>query len=102
MKRFVIQGHVDTAGEVTTVRGAGGRHEITITFDSSFDTLVVPKGSITIDGVSLTVVDAGDSSLSVALIPHTLQETTLGELEEGAMVNLEFDIVGKYIVKTNS
>jgi len=95
----IVQGHVDTVGEVTGILEGDGQYELSISFDASFDTLVVPKGSITIDGVSLTVVKADLAKLSVALILHTLKETTLGELREGDNVNLEFDVIGKYLQK---
>ena len=95
----IVQGHVDTTGEVEAVRESDGSHMLAIMYDSKHSGLVVSKGSVTIDGVSLTVVDADSEKLSVALIPHTLKGTTLGELKEGDMVNLEFDIIGKYLSK---
>lgn len=94
----IVQGHVDTVGDVVAV-AVGDGHHVTISFDATFAHLVVPKGSITIDGVSLTVVDCTESTLTVALIPHTLKHTTLSDLEEGSQVNLEFDIIGKYITR---
>lgn len=94
----VVQGHVDCAGSVSNITSAEGWTTITISHDHSFDKLVVPKGSIAINGVSLTVVDPAPGQLSVALIPHTLEITTLGTLSTDQTVNLEFDILGKYIL----
>jgi len=93
----IVQGHIDAVGEVATVSSAHGRH-LTLTFDPSCSRLVVSKGSITIDGVSLTITEVNEGSFSVALIPHTIEVTTLGSAEKGTRVNLEFDIIGKYLL----
>jgi riboflavin synthase len=95
----VVQGHVDTVGKISQINRLGETALFDIIFDPQFDELVVEKGSITIDGVSLTVVKVVPGGLSVALIPYTLNLTTLGEKREADEVNLEFDILGKYIVK---
>ena len=95
----IVQGHIDTVGTAIVTATKENNWTLTVSFDQQFDYLVVPKGSITIDGVSLTVVDPRSRELSVALIPHTLENTTLGALKEGSQVNLEFDIVGKYLQK---
>lgn len=97
----IVQGHIDAVGEVTAVSSVHGRH-LTVTFDPSYSRLVVPKGSITIDGVSLTITEVNEGSFSVALIPHTIEETTLGSAEQGTRVNLEFDIIGKYILRNQN
>ncbi|MDA8597019.1 riboflavin synthase [Candidatus Pacebacteria bacterium] len=97
----IVQGHIDTVGEVQSVLTQDNRYELAISFTAPFTQLVVPKGSITIDGVSLTITNMTTDTFSVALIPHTLRETTLGTLREGDKVNLEFDIVGKYLVQKN-
>lgn len=91
-----VTGHIDTVGRVVkrTVGRAGRLLEIS--FPAAFDPLIVDKGSIAVDGVSLTVVKAGRGRFSVALIPQTCQETTLGHQAAGDHVNLEFDLAGKY------
>lgn len=95
----IVQGHVDTIGTVEAIDKADG-YRVTISFDKSFNNLVIDKGSITINGVSLTVTATSNNQLSVALIPHTLKNTTLSSLTKGSIVNLEFDILGKYILKS--
>ena len=92
-----VQGHVDTVGEVVQIDRTHG-WEMAVEYGSDFSKLVVLKGSICIDGVSLTVARAKGNQLTVALIPHTLEHTTLGHLTVGDKVNLEFDMLGKYIV----
>ncbi len=87
----LVQGHVDTVG--TIVEGAPN---LTVEMDSSLSRYVVEKGSITVDGVSLTVVDPTPNSFSVALIPHTAEVTTLGTKGPGDLVNLEVDMMAKY------
>ncbi len=93
-----VQGHVDEVGTVTEIK-EGNDRLVQITYSPSNGALVVPKGAITINGVSLTVVDVSAKSFSVALIPYTTKHTTLGKLKVGDKVNLEFDMIGKYIVK---
>ena len=95
----MVQGHVDTVGKISKLERAGETAVYSIVFDQKFAELVVTKGSITIDGVSLTVSKVESGVLFVALIPYTLSHTTLGEKKVGEEVNLEFDILGKYIVK---
>lgn len=95
----VVQGHADTVGEISAIDQVGETAVFKVSFPESFSNLVVEKGSITIEGVSLTVVEAGAGLLSAALIPHTLSRTTLGDKKPGEAVNLEFDILGKYILK---
>jgi riboflavin synthase len=93
----VMQGHVDAVGSVRTVEPEGeGRR---IWFDAPHDVLryVVEKGSIAVDGVSLTVAELDGDGFAVALIPHTLVETTLGDFEPGRTVNLEADVLAKYV-----
>ena len=93
---FVL-GHVDCVGRVRRIEESGGSRTVSITYPTEFDSLVVPVGSIAIDGVSLTVAGSGSALLSVALIPYTLGNTTIAALQEGSEVNLEFDILGKYV-----
>lgn len=96
-----VQGHVDGLGLVTKVQ-KGDDYRIYVEFPTQFAELVIYKGSITINGVSLTVASVEDNTLSVALIPHTLEHTTLGILKKGDNVNLEFDVIGKYVAKIMS
>lgn len=93
----IVQGHVDATGEVAGLEAVGEDVRLEIACASEFAELLVDKGSVTIDGVSLTVVAASPERFDVALIPHTLRETTLGGLHEGQRVNLEADILGKYV-----
>jgi riboflavin synthase len=93
-----VQGHVDGVGIVTKVSKDAG-HDVYLRFPPESRELVIPKGSIAINGVSLTVAAVADNTLRVALVPHTLEHTTLGLLGVGDRVNLEFDMIGKYIVR---
>lgn len=95
---FVL-GHVDCVGTVRAALTGAGRHEIRVAYPEKYDGLVVEKGSVAIDGVSLTVGRAGGGELSVFVIPHTLGETTLGSRRAGDSVNIEFDILGKYALR---
>ena len=94
-----VQGHVDCVGNVLQVRELEGSREIRIGFPEKFQPFIVPIGSIAINGVSLTVADVRENSFSVAIIPYTFDNTTINHLNVGDGVNLEFDILGKYIVK---
>jgi riboflavin synthase len=94
-----VQGHVDGVGQVSSVEQGDGLR-LSVTFDPSDRDLVVEKGSITIDGISLTVATVTDNVLTVALVPYTLEHSTIGELRVGDTVNLEFDIIGKYVINS--
>lgn len=96
----LVSGHVDDVGKVEHVRRVGRSIELAITFDRKHDPLVIDKGSIAIDGVSLTVNSVQPGRLVVNLIPHTSGATTLADLRAGESVNLEFDMIGKYILKS--
>jgi riboflavin synthase len=93
----LVQGHVDGVGEVASVEGdpLGSRMRVRVPDD--LRRFVVEKGSIAVDGVSLTVTDVADSSFGMALVPFTLQATTLGAARVGDLVNLEADVVAKYV-----
>lgn len=93
----IVQGHVDGTGAVRELRRTGDDVRLEIACASDFAELLVEKGSVAIDGVSLTVVGVGDTGFDVALIPHTLEVTTLGGLHAGDPVNLEADVLGKYV-----
>ena len=93
----IVQGHVDEKGRGREARRDGDDVRLDIEAPSAFAELLVEKGSVAIDGVSLTVVGVGAGGFDVALIPHTLDFTTLGALETGDPVNLEADVLGKYV-----
>ena len=92
-----VQGHVDGLGTIWDVREEGFSHVVTIGAPPEILRYVIEKGSIAVDGVSLTVSGLGDDWLQVSLIPETLERTTLGEATTGATVNLEVDVLAKYI-----
>ncbi len=94
----LVQGHIDDTGTVSQIK-KGNDFRLYITFDPKHKALVVNKGSITINGISLTVAEIKDSELAVSLIPYTLKHTTLGDLAVGDKVNLEFDLIAKHIHK---
>ncbi len=94
-----VSGHVDDVGLIVEAKPIGASVELSVIFDKKFVRLVVDKGSITINGVSLTVNSAIENRLTVNLIPHTLESTNLKNLIANDKVNLEFDIIGKYAVK---
>ncbi len=93
----LVQGHVDGTGLCTSILSIGGSHEITFLFEKKFSPLIVEKGSICINGVSLTAFQVNDDTFKVAIIPYTWSNTNFQFLKENDIVNLEFDMVGKYI-----
>jgi len=93
----IVQGHVDTLGTCTRIEELDGSWEYY--FDYETEDVTVAKGSITVNGTSLTVCDSDDKSFSVAIIPYTYDNTFFKYLKVGSKVNLEFDIVGKYVAK---
>lgn len=93
----LVQGHVDATGVVERIITDDGRWEMWVGFPPTYRKWLIPVGSVCINGVSLTVADLTDRSLKVAIIPHTLAVTTLGNLAVGDPVNLEFDMLAKYI-----
>lgn len=95
---FVL-GHVDTTGKVKQVKELSNSHFITITFPEGYQKYLIPVGSIAIDGVSMTVAELGKDEFSVGVIPHTWEETIFADKEVGDTVNLEFDVLGKYIIQ---
>ncbi len=95
----LVSGHVDTRGRVEERRSAGDFTLFSFSLDAGLAKYVIEKGSITIDGVSLTVNSCTGNRFSVSIIPHTLAVTTLGQLKQGDQVNLEVDIIGKYVEK---
>ncbi len=93
----IVQGHVDTRGTCEKVEDLNGSWKYTFTYD--FNQPTVSKGSITINGVSLTVVDSEKGRFSVCIIPYTYEHTNFHTFENGSVVNLEFDIIGKYVAR---
>ncbi|MDP2386554.1 MAG: riboflavin synthase [Bacteroidota bacterium] len=95
----IVQGHVDQTGICTKIEDQNGSWKYTFTHLPVNNNVTVEKGSICVNGTSLTVVDSGDNSFSVCIIPYTYENTVFKYLKVGDEVNLEFDIVGKYIAK---
>ena len=93
----IVQGHVDQTGQCIYKRDSNGSTYFTFTYDASLNNITIEKGSITVNGVSLTVVDSSENQFSVAIIPYTLEHTTFKNLKKEAIVNLEFDVIGKYV-----
>lgn len=95
----IVQGHVDQIGACTSIKELDGSWEYTFEYDSSLGNITIEKGSITVNGVSLTVVNSKKSSFSVAIIPFTFEHTNFNSFKKGVIVNLEFDVLGKYVTK---
>lgn len=93
----IVQGHVDQIGVCTEVVETNGSWRYTFKYDPVLKNITIEKGSITVNGVSLTVVNSKKDQFSVAIIPYTYNNTTFKDLNEGDYVNLEFDVVGKYV-----
>ena len=93
----IVQGHIDQTGTCSAIQEEAGSTRFTFEYNPSTGNVVIEKGSITVNGVSLTVVDATRDSFSVAVIPYTLAHTNLQHLQIGSIVNLEFDVIGKYV-----
>lgn len=97
----IVQGHVDQTGVCTNIKEANGSWVFTFEYDSSLQNITIEKGSITINGTSLTVVNSGLNSFSVAIIPYTYEHTNFNRFKIGTTVNLEFDVIGKYVARLN-
>lgn len=95
----IVQGHVDQTATCTAVSEAQGSWYFTFEYDPTKGNITVEKGSVTVNGVSLTVVNSGVSSFQVAIIPFTYEVTNFHQIKPGTVVNLEFDIIGKYVAK---
>jgi len=93
----IVQGHVDQTGICTEIREAEGSWYFSFEYDPSLHNITIEKGSITVNGVSLTVVNSKANSFSVAIIPYTYQHTNFHSFKVGTKVNLEFDVIGKYV-----
>jgi riboflavin synthase len=95
----IVQGHVDQTGICTAVEEKDGSWFFSFEYDNAKANPTIEKGSITIDGTSLTVVDSGANTFSVAIIPYTYENTRFNSYQVGTVVNLEFDVIGKYVAK---
>jgi len=95
----IVSGHVDGVGEVLSIESEGGSHRVRIRVPRPLHRYIAPKGSITVEGVSLTVNEVEDDVFGVNLIPHTWDVTTLGELKPGSRVNLEIDMLARYLAR---
>jgi len=93
----IVQGHVDQVGYVKALQEAEGSWLFTFQYDPASGNVTVEKGSIAVNGVSLTCFNSGEDEFTVAIIPYTFENTTFGSLKKGDVVNLEFDIIGKYV-----
>lgn len=93
----IVQGHVDQTGICTGIKDENGSWRFTFEYDATLGNVTIEKGSITIDGTSLTVVDSKNNSFSVAIIPYTYEHTRFKDYKIGTIVNLEFDVIGKYV-----
>lgn len=93
----IVQGHVDTIGTITNIKNNGNSFDVFISVDAKFIPYIVPKGSITIDGVSLTVNEVFKDSFRLTIIPHTMKETLFSSYKKGSKVNIETDMFARYI-----
>ena len=98
----IVQGHVDQTGICKSIEEANGSWYFTFEYDSNFNNITIEKGSITINGVSLTVVNSKEKEFSVAIIPYTFEHTNFKNVQIGTTINLEFDVVGKYVARLYS
>jgi riboflavin synthase len=95
----IVQGHVDQTGICKSVEETDGSWRFTFEYDASLNNITIEKGSITVNGVSLTVVDSKTNEFSVAIIPYTYEHTNFKTFQVGSKINLEFDVIGKYVAK---
>ena len=95
----MVQGHVDQVGKCTGVEAQNGSWVYNFEYDSRLGNVTIEKGSITVNGVSLTVVNSKNNGFSVAIIPYTYEHTNFHTFELGTVVNLEFDVIGKYVAR---
>ncbi|SFB75270.1 riboflavin synthase alpha chain [Zunongwangia mangrovi] len=93
----IVQGHVDQTAKCIDVKDLDGSWQFTFEYDPRLNNITIEKGSVTISGVSLTVVNSERNSFSVAIIPYTFENTIFKKIEKGTTVNLEFDVIGKYV-----
>ena len=98
----IVQGHVDQTATCKSVEDANGSWYFTFEYDTNINNITIEKGSITVNGVSLTVVNSKENEFSVAIIPYTFEHSNFKNIEIGTTINLEFDVVGKYVAKLYS
>jgi riboflavin synthase len=98
----IVQGHVDQTGIFKSIEEANGSWYFTFSYDKSSNNITIEKGSITVNGVSLTVVNSKENEFSVAIIPYTYENTNFKDFRIGTKINLEFDVVGKYVARLHS
>lgn len=98
----IVQGHVDQTGICKSITEENGSWYFTFKYDPAHSNITIEKGSITVNGVSLTVVNSKESEFSVAIIPYTYEHTNFKNFKVGTKINLEFDVVGKYVARLNS
>ena len=97
----IVQGHVDQTAKCVSITEENGSWLFTFEYDPSLNNVTIEKGSITVNGVSLTVVNSQLNTFSVAIIPYTYNHTTFKNFKVGSLVNLEFDVIGKYVKRLN-
>lgn len=95
----IVQGHVDQTGVCTAIEEKDGSAVFSFEYNADYNNVTIEKGSITIDGTSLTVFNSGKNTFSVAIIPYTFENTVFNTYKVGTVVNLEFDVIGKYVAK---
>ena len=93
----IVQGHVDAVAQCAGMLEKNGSWEFTFSYDKNFASLLIEKGSVTINGISLTLFNVTDESFQVAIIPYTFEHTNMQQLKRGKAVNIEFDMIGKYV-----
>ncbi|MDR6968673.1 riboflavin synthase [Flavobacterium arsenatis] len=98
----IVQGHVDQTGICKSVENANGSWYYTFEYDENWNNITIEKGSITVNGVSLTVVNSKKNEFSVAIIPYTYEHTNFKNFKVGTKINLEFDVVGKYVARLHN
>ena len=98
----IVQGHVDTVGQCIEIIEKNGSWEYIISFDKKFASLIIEKGSISLNGISLTIFNITENSFTVAIIPYTYEHTNMHKLVVNNFVNIEFDMIGKYVGRMNN
>ncbi|MFA5460910.1 MAG: riboflavin synthase [Sulfurimonas sp.] len=93
----IVQGHVDAVGEIKEIKNSGNSYDVFIKIDKKFIAYIIPKGSITVDGISLTVNEVFDDSFRLTIIPHTMKKTLFKNYKKGSKVNIETDMFARYV-----
>jgi len=99
---YMVQGHIDQIGTCIDVQSQNGSWTYTFEYEPSFGNITIEKGSVSVNGVSLTVVDSKNNCFSVAIIPYTYEHTNFKHFKIGSVVNLEFDVIGKYVSRLHA